>query len=73
MPLKDYTNLLDTRYKNGLEIFSGARVSARQHDEVFLLTFNDLKDADSGEYTCEASNKNGTEKCKAKLVVHSKL
>ncbi|XP_033640975.1 twitchin-like isoform X1 [Asterias rubens] len=57
-------------YKNGLEIFSGARVSARQHDEVFLLTLNDLKDADSGEYTCEASNKNGTEKCKAKLVVH---
>ncbi|XP_038051694.1 twitchin-like [Patiria miniata] len=56
-------------YKNGAELWPGVRVSARQSDELCILTISDLKDADSGEYTCEASNKLGTERCKAKLAV----
>ncbi|XP_022091183.1 twitchin-like isoform X3 [Acanthaster planci] len=56
-------------YKNGEELWPGVRLSARQSDQLCILTINDLKDADSGEYTCEASNKMGTERCKAKLAV----
>ncbi|XP_041468950.1 twitchin-like isoform X3 [Lytechinus variegatus] len=55
--------------RKGEELFPGARVKIRESDTTYTLILTDLRDSDAGEIVCEASNKTGTEKCRAKLSV----
>ncbi|XP_072021853.1 twitchin-like isoform X7 [Amphiura filiformis] len=56
-------------FRAGVEIFPSNRQRMRKNDDVVSLTIEDLRESDAGEYVCEASNKHGTEKCRAKLQV----
>ncbi|XP_030829655.1 twitchin isoform X2 [Strongylocentrotus purpuratus] len=55
--------------RNGEELFAGARIKMRESDTTYTLILTDLRDSDAGEIVCEATNKAGTEKCRAKLLV----
>ncbi|XP_033116214.1 twitchin-like [Anneissia japonica] len=56
-------------YKNGIELYSGYRVHMRENDNTFTLVLDDVQESDKSEITCEISNRNGREKCSAKLNV----
>ncbi|XP_071479592.1 twitchin-like [Diadema antillarum] len=55
--------------RNGEELFAGSRVKIRESETTYTLILTDLRESDAGDIICEASNKSGTEKGRAKLSV----
>uniref|UniRef100_A0A803TTC6 Ig-like domain-containing protein n=1 Tax=Anolis carolinensis TaxID=28377 RepID=A0A803TTC6_ANOCA len=56
-------------YKDGKEITASDKHKYSFHDNTAFLEINQLEGADSGSYTCEATNKAGRNQCSAYLTV----
>lgn len=56
-------------YKDGQEITASEKHKYSFHDNMAFLEINQLEGADSGSYTCEATNKAGSNQCSAHLTV----
>uniref|UniRef100_A0A3Q4HI06 Ig-like domain-containing protein n=1 Tax=Neolamprologus brichardi TaxID=32507 RepID=A0A3Q4HI06_NEOBR len=60
-------------YKSGTEIRQSEKYRiVSRHTSSSLELLNPVK-ADSGEYTCKASNQHGTDSCTASLIVTGKI
>jgi serine/threonine protein kinase len=57
-------------FKNGRELHAGGRLKTVETEEgVFKLIFNEVWDTDEADYTCEAFNPLGSDKCSASLRI----
>lgn len=56
-------------FRNGREIHPGGRIRAVQEEGVFKLIISEVWETDEGDYTCEASNALGSDKCSAPLRI----
>ncbi|NXA48856.1 TITIN protein, partial [Nothocercus julius] len=56
-------------YKDGQEITASDKHKYSFHDNTAFLEINRLEGADSGSYTCEATNKAGSNQCSGFLTV----
>lgn len=56
-------------YKDGEEITASEKHKYSFHDNTAFLEINQLQGIDSGSYTCEATNKAGSNQCSAHLTV----
>lgn len=70
--IEDAPNVAFKWYRSGIEIRQSEkyRILSR-HTSSSLELLNPVK-ADSGEYTCKASNQHGTDSCTASLAVTGK-
>jgi len=70
--IEDAPNVTFKWYKSGTEIRQSDKYRIlSQHSGSSLEVLNPVK-ADSGEYSCKASNQHGTDSCAAKLIVTGK-
>lgn len=56
-------------YKDGQEITASEKHKYSFHDNTAFLEINKLEGTDSGSYTCEATNKAGSNQCSGFLTV----
>ena len=62
-----------SRYKNGQEILPSGRFRVLRNEDKVQLVIKDLHEGDTGDITCELSNKKGVESATAKLAVQGKI
>uniref|UniRef100_A0A3P8NZU0 Ig-like domain-containing protein n=1 Tax=Astatotilapia calliptera TaxID=8154 RepID=A0A3P8NZU0_ASTCA len=60
-------------YKSGTEIRQSEKYRIVSHHTSSSLELLNPVKADSGEYTCKASNQHGTDSCTASLIVTGKI
>lgn len=70
---EDAPNVTFKWYKSGIEIKMSEKYRiVNRHTGSSLELLNPVK-ADSGEYTCKASNQHGSDSCTASLIVTGKI
>ncbi|XP_054161595.1 twitchin-like isoform X2 [Oppia nitens] len=57
-------------FRNGRELHASGRIRSVDTEEgVFKLIFSEVLDTDEGDYTCEAVNALGTDRCSASVTI----
>lgn len=70
--IEDAPNVTFKWYKSDIEIRHGEKYRILSHPTSSSLELLNPVKADSGEYSCKASNQHGTDSCTASLIVTGK-